>query len=489
MQEHSAPPGTPAFVSPIEVEFSPARQRLLRASDLVAALSYALDITEGQPPGHAARTCLIGTRLAELIGLDQDSRSDLFYALLLKDLGCSSNAAKMCYLFSADDRAVKRDLKTVDWPKMSESFKFLTKTVAPTGSPVQRALKIAAMLIQGPQGAKKLVETRCERGAEIARGMGFSEGVANAIQQLDEHYNGQGHPKGLRGEEISLLARIAGFAQTVEVFYTHLGRDAALAMAKARSGVWFDPQLVAVFCGLGKSDRLWRELRSEQPHETVLRYEPTDRVRLIDERGVDAIALGFARVVDAKSPWTYRHSDEVAKIAQGMGEQLGFGAEELRALHRMALVHDLGKLGVSNAVLDKPGKPTDEEFAELKRHPRFTHDILRHAGCFGDLAEVAAAHHEKLDGRGYHRGIPAAELPIAARMLCVADMYEAMTASRPYRDGMPREKVLSILDQEAGVQVCADSVAALKAWLERHDFESRVNQQLSEVDRLLDELS
>ncbi|TWT31197.1 Cyclic di-GMP phosphodiesterase response regulator RpfG [Posidoniimonas corsicana] len=477
------------FVSPIAVGFSPTAKRTVKMSGLVAALSYSLDITEGQPPGHAARTCLIGMRLAELIGLPEADRSDLFYALLLKDLGCSSNASKMCYLFGADDRTVKRDLKSVDWPKMSESFKFLTKQVAPGGSPVQRALKIAAVMLQGPKGAQQLVETRCERGADIARSMGFSEGVALAILHLDEHWDGQGHPQGRQGLEISPLARIAGLAQTYEVFLSQLGRDAADSMAVARRGGWFEPALVDALTGLAADDRLWIELASATPDEAVAVYEPADRVMMIDEAGIDRVAEGFARVVDAKSPWTFRHSDEVAKIAVGMGEQLGFTAVELRALRRMALLHDLGKLGVSNAVLDKPGKPTDDEFRQLQQHPRFTHDILARAGCFQDLAHVAAAHHEKLDGRGYHRGIPAGELPIGARMLCVADMYEAMTASRPYRDGMPQEKVLGILDAEAGTQVCADSVASLKSWLESNQLESRVEDQMQAIEQLMVELA
>ncbi|TWT77318.1 Cyclic di-GMP phosphodiesterase response regulator RpfG [Posidoniimonas polymericola] len=480
---------TPELTSPIAVGFSPDVERKVKMSGLVAALSYALDITEGQPAGHAARTCLIGMRLAELLGLPVADRSDLFYALLLKDLGCSSNASKMCYLFGADDRTVKRDLKSVDWPKMSESFKFLTKQVSPEGSPVQRALKIAAMLLKGPKGAQQLVETRCERGAEIARGMGFSDGVALAITHLDEHWDGQGHPEGRQGLEISPLARIAGLAQTFEVFHAQLGRDAALAMAATRSGGWFEPALVELLAALPADDRLWADLRSGEPDQLVTQYEPDDRVMMIDELGVDRVAEGFAQVVDAKSPWTFRHSDEVARIAVGMGERLGFTPAEQRAIRRMALLHDLGKLGVSNAVLDKPGRPTDDEFAQLKRHPRYTHDILVRAGCFQDLADVAAAHHEKLDGRGYHRGIPAAELPIGARLLCVADMYEAMTASRPYREGMPQEKVLGILDSEAGTQICPESVASLKLWLSHAEFESRVNDQMQALDRLMDELT
>lgn len=462
--------------------------RSVRMSDLVGALSYALDITEGQPQGHAARTCLIGMRIAELMDLDDATKSDLFYGLLLKDLGCSSNASKMCYLFGADDRTIKRDLKTIDWAKMSQSVKFLREQVAPGGSTVERIMKIAAMAIQGPSGAKQLVQTRCERGADIARKMGFSEATGRAIQQLDEHWDGKGHPYGKCGEEIDPLARISGFAQTIEVFTAQLGRDAAIAMATTRSGTWFDPALVDIFLSIPADDKLWTQLTVENPHQVITTYEPKDRVFFIDEEGADRVAEAFGEVVDAKSPWTFKHSSEVAKIAVGISDVLGFSPDEQRIVRRMGLLHDVGKLGVSNTILDKPGRPTNEEFEALKTHPDHTQRILSQAGCFADVAELAAAHHEKLDGRGYHRGIEATQLPLCARLLGVADMYEAMTADRPYRDGMPVEKVLRILNEEAGSAICAESVEALEKWLERGQAEVRIDAQLQATQRLVSEL-
>ena len=344
------------------------------------------------------------------------------------------------------------------------------------------------MLIQGPSGAKDLVKTRCERGADIARDLGFSQASAEAILQLDEHWDGNGHPEGRAGEEIALSARIICLAQTFEVFHSQLGRDAAVAMAVGRSGKWFDPQLVSIVRALSPADQLWEELASESPHELVSAYEPADRVITVGEDKVTKIAKGFARVVDAKSPWTCRHSEEVSKIAVGIGEQLGLSKDELHAISIMGLVHDLGKLGVSNAVLDKPGRPTDDEFRQLQEHPRHTFNILNLTNSFGEIAHIAAAHHEKLDGSGYHRGIAKEDLPLGSQLLCVADMYEAMTAARPYREGMPREKVLGILGKEAGSLVCPDSVAALAAWLDRNEFETRVSDQLDAVDRLVSEV-
>jgi len=143
------------------------------------------------------------------------------------------------------------------------------------------------------------------------------------------------------------------------------------------------------------------------------------------------IAEAFARVIDAKSPWTFEHSNGVAEAATTIASALGFSDDEVRTLRRAALLHDVGKLGVSSLILDKPAKLTDMEFAVIRRHPLLTEQILQRVGCFRPLVAVAAAHHERLDGSGYHQGIGGSELSLAARVLCVADVFDALRASRP----------------------------------------------------------
>jgi HD-GYP domain-containing protein (c-di-GMP phosphodiesterase class II) len=460
----------------------------IRLSEVIAAMSYALDITEGQPQGHAARTCLIGMRIAQQIGLPAVDQSALFYALLLKDLGCSSNAAKMCYLFGADDRKVKRDIKTVDWPKMSDSFKFVQDQVSPTGSRLEKLLKIVSMALQGPSGPKKLVQTRCERGAHIARQLGFPEATATAILHLDEHWNGKGHPQGLKGQQITLLGRILGLAQTLEVFFTQQGLTSAIDIANDRRGRWFDPALVDAFLSITGDTDFWLRVHRPQPFKEVAAFEPPDAMLTVDEPRLDTIAQAFASVVDAKSPWTYKHSAGVADIAVGIAESLDFSPRQLREVRRMGLLHDIGKLGVSNMTLDKPGKLTDEEFTELKKHPAFTEEIVGRVAGLSELAEAAGSHHEKLNGRGYHRGIEAGKLPLASRLLTVADIFEALTAARPYREGIPVEKVLEMLAADAGPVICPESYEGLKRWIERKSFATRVDAQLEAVEKLVSEL-
>ena len=171
---------------------------------------------------------------------------------------------------------------------------------------------------------------------------------------------------------------------------------------------------------------------------------------MADEARLDDVAEAFAKVIDAKSPWTYRHSNGVADIASVVGERLGLGVPARRELRRAALLHDLGKLGVSNLILDKPAKLTETEWAAMRRHPAHTLEILTRVGCFRHLAAAAAAHHERLDGRGYHLGLEAGSIALEARILCAADICDALRASRPYRAGLPVERVLEIMGREAG---------------------------------------
>jgi HD-GYP domain-containing protein (c-di-GMP phosphodiesterase class II) len=178
----------------------------------------------------------------------------------------------------------------------------------------------------------------------------------------------------------------------------------------------------------------------------------------------------------------------VAEISVGVAQQFGCTPELQRDVRRAALLHDIGKLGVSNAILDKPGKPTDEEFAQIRLHPDYTQQILEQVSAFQTLADVASAHHERLDGRGYHRRLDGTALPWVARVLAVADICEAMSAKRPYRDAMPWERIRQIMSNDAGAGIDPECFSALERWLERNQMESRVQDQMREVDRLLAEL-
>ncbi len=431
-------------------------------SRVVGALSFALDITEGEPPGHAVRGCAIGMRIAAELGLDDDARSDLFYALLLKDAGCSANSAKMAALFGADDHVAKRTSKRVDWSGKLPAFLWSVRTVAPGDGIRARLQRLNAIRTEG-EVTRALMRARCDRGAEIVRMAGFTAGTAEAIRGLDEHWDGGGQPRGARGEEIPLAARILCLSQTTEIFHRAGGVRAAWAVARRRRGRWFDPALVDALGAFRDDSRFWAELEDGD----VARWEPADRVLHADDARLDAISLAFAGVVDAKSPWTYRHSDRACLVALDLAETLGVDPGTLRDMRRAALLHDIGKLAISNRILDKPGPLTADEFARVRQHPAITEQVLRRVPGCEHVAAMAAAHHERLDGGGYPLGLTGDELTIPMRVLAVADVYEALTSERPYRRAMTSDEALGIMRVDVPHRLDPDAFATLERLLDR----------------------
>jgi len=446
----------------VEMELVRGGAGQVRQSEVIAALSHALDMTEGHPVGQAERTCLIGMRLAHELQLDAEDSYALYYALLLKDVGCSSSAARMCELFGTDDIALKTHGKLVDWTKPVQVARYASQHVPPGGR-IARAQRTLSVLRSLVAEGKAIVETRCDRGAAIVRSLGFPDASADAVWALDEYWDGRGQPTGMAGDDIPLLARIACLSQTAEVFFATHGLAAAQEMVRERSGRWFDPQVSEAFLAIGPGDRLWADLVSDDVAALVLALEPADRVLVLDAAGIDNICEAFADVIDAKSPFTARHSRGVATYAGLIGSTLGFTDEDLRELNRAGMLHDIGKLGIPNTILDKPAKLTDDEFARMRLHPAYTETILAGIPAFAGFAAVAAAHHERIDGRGYHRGVPAGDLPVSARALAVADVFEALTADRPYRGPMDPDEALAICRRDAGKHLdpaCVDALAA-----------------------------
>lgn len=424
--------------------------------------------------GHSVRSCMIGMRLAAEIGLSVAEQGDLYYALLLKDAGCSSNSSKLFHILSADEIRAKRDVKLTDWTRVGwESLHYALTHVA-TGSPFLERIKTLVRVAAKQQTEScALVKIRCERGASIARRIGFPEPVAQAIHSLDEHWSGGGYPDGLRHEEIPLFSRIMNLSQTLEVFLVEGGGETAMEVARKRSGRWFDPDLVRAAASVAKQGLLWVGLNREHLIDQALELEPEERRMLADEATIENICQAFAEIIDTKSPFTYRHSSGVAEVAVGISRQLDLSEEDITFIRRAALVHDLGKLSVSNSILEKPAALNQDEWKVVKQHPYYTFEILRRIPGFEELSEVAGAHHEKLDGSGYYANLSADQLSLEMRILTVADIFDALSAKRPYRDAMPPEHVFATMRKDAPQKIDAQCLDALMLYTERstsHDL-------------------
>lgn len=451
MQQHRQP--TPA---PFTTD-----ARGLKLSELISALSHALDVTEGQPMGHCVRCCWIGMHIGREVGLEPQQLWELYYTLLLKDLGCSSNAARICELYMTDDLDFKRDFKQVG-DNLSQVVRFVLQHTGLKAGLAERFKGVLNILKNGTEISRQLIQTRCQRGAEIARLLRFSEDIAQGIYNLDEHWNGQGKPAGVAGLEIPVYARIALLAQVVDVFFTADSKDAALAEASSRSGQWFDPALVAALQRLAPQEAFWATLTSPAIDQAVAALEPSAYEVPLDDDYLDDIATAFGQVVDSKSPYTSGHSTRVALYTDMIAESMGLEPQRRRWLKRGALLHDVGKLGVSNSVLDKAGKLDEAEWAEVRQHAALTESILSRISAFSELARIAGAHHERLDGGGYPRGLLAADIAMETRIITTADIFDAITAERPYRGAVPVDQTLVMMAKTVGTALDPVCFEALK---------------------------
>jgi len=433
----------------------------LKLSELIGSLSYALDLTEGQPAGHCVRSCWIGMNIGRDAGMSSEQLWELYYTLLLKDVGCSSNAARICELYMTDDRLFKHDFKATG-DSVPQLLGFVFKHAGMKAGLAERFRTVLTMIRDGRELGREFISTRCQRGAEIARLLRFPERVAAGIYSLDEHFNGKGSPAGLAGEAIPVYARIALLAQVVDVIHTAEGREAALAEVRARSGSWYDPRLVAAFERVAQSDAFWSTLSAPDMDKIVFAMEPREHTIPLDDDYLDDIAIAFGQVVDSKSPYTSGHSARVSLYTDMIAEELGLNAARRRWLRRGAMLHDVGKLGVSNRVLDKAGALDRDEWAAVRMHAEYTESILSRIDAFAELARIAGAHHERLDGGGYPRGLSGDQIELETRIITTADIFDAITAERPYRGAIPVPQALEMMEKTVGTALDPRCFAALQ---------------------------
>ncbi len=434
----------------------------LAFSELISALSLALDITEGQPQGHCIRVCWIGFHIGQELGLKDQDLWDLYYTLLLKDLGCSSNAARICELYMTDDLHFKHNYKTLN-TSLAQVVRFVLNNTGLQKSLAEKFKVILNIMKNGENLTQELVQTRCDRGAEIAKDLRFNRSVCDGIRNLDEHWDGTGKPDNKTQNDIPIFSRIALLSQIVDVFYQVSGKKGAIKEILFRSGTWFDPSVVSAFENVAKSGMFWDDLDSQSMQSKILGLEPANYSVMLDEDYLDEIASAFGQIVDSKSPYTAGHSERVALYVDLIAKKLGFDKSLRRWLKRGALLHDLGKLGVSNSILDKPSGLTDDEWQQMRRHPGYTEEILARISAFSELAVVAGAHHERMDGKGYPKKLSGDVITMATRAITTADIFDALTAERPYRAAMPIDESIAIMEGMVGTAIDRECLDALKS--------------------------
>jgi HD-GYP domain-containing protein (c-di-GMP phosphodiesterase class II) len=413
-----------------------------RLADLLTALSLTTDVAMGQPMEKAIRATVVATEIARHLALSEGDVADVYYTTLLKHLGCTATMHEDAGLFGPDVPGMRRVAERTDVASLREMLGFAR--VAGRGAGLARPRFLLRAATAGKEQQNSIFRAVCEVAARTARRLGLGEGVSTALDQTIERWDGKGGPRGLRGESISLAARIAEPATQAIIFHGLGGAEAALEMVGRRAGGWFDPAVVEAFGAVGPA--ALERLDREDPWIAVLGAEP-EPVRLVSSDRLDRVAEAFGDLVDLATPYTLGHSSGVADLACVAADRLGLPDDG--TVRRAALFHDIGRTAVSVAVWEKPGPLTTAEWEQVRLHPYTTERILSRSVVLEPIGRVAGMHHERRDGSGYHRGATASEVPPAGRLLAAADAYQAMTQRRPHRAALDPAHAAETLLAEA----------------------------------------
>ncbi len=429
-----------------------------RLAELLAAISLGTDLGMGQPMEHVLRQCLIALRLAERIGLTESERGVVYYVSLVAWVGCHIDAYEQAKWFG-DDLVLKHDFRHTDMSGTATASAFMLKHLG-HGRPLpERARLSVGFMTDGRKAAASILENHWLAADDLAAQLGLGEDVRRGIEQTFERWDGKGIPKGASGQEISPTARLVNLADVVEVYQRSAGVDAAISVARERSGTQFDPDLVEVFCT--EAPMLFSDLDLTKSWDAVIAAEPALGIELTEEE-FGAALEAIADFTDLKSPYTLGHSRAVADLAGAGARSLGLPEHDASVVRQAGLVHDLGRLGVSNAVWDRQGELSQAEMERVRLHPYLTERMLASSPALAPLGTIAAQHHERMDGSGYPRGLPGRDLSPAVRILGAADTYHARLEPRPHRAARSPHEAASELKAEVRAgRLDGDAVAAV----------------------------
>jgi HD-GYP domain-containing protein (c-di-GMP phosphodiesterase class II)/DNA-binding CsgD family transcriptional regulator len=425
----------------------------IRVAEVFAALSLTTDLASGVPVEKGLRTCVVATAFGAALGLDEPDRLALFHASLLRSIGCTSYSPENAALF-VDDRAFQAALKRLD-PGDPAVFSAQLARFGDWAPTRQRELagrfaEIAATV--GPRAAG----TGCEVSRALGARLALPPAAVDALDDVYERWDGLGIPLGKRGEQLSLIGRVVHVAEQAVFAHADGGRAAAIAEVTRRAGGHLDPDLAAAF--VEDADALLSGLDAPDLLAAVVAAEPGPGADA--GAGLDGLCAALAVVVDLKGTHLVGHSGHVVAVTDAAAALAGIA--DRVALRAAAHLHDLGRAAVSSAVWDRPGPLGPADWERVRLHAYWTDRILRRCPGLAPLADLAAAHHERCDGSGYHRGVRSSDLPFAARLLAAADVFAAATEPRPHRPALTTEAARALLlDEVAAGRLDADAAAAV----------------------------
>jgi putative nucleotidyltransferase with HDIG domain len=358
----------------------------ISSRSLIEGLSYALDLAEKSYFSHSKHVAYLSIMIAKDLNLSIEQQEDIYYTALLHDIGASNTY---------------------------------------------------------------LIEEHCVIGKNILLGLPIKKKLADYLYYHHEYFNGTGVFE-LKGNEIPLPSQIIAIS---DLFDKRFGTIPELNLdAINEIKIWldmnqelFNPKILDVFYGLIKREYILLDYFSSEFNNVLLR-KINIQGHYLDFEGVRAFVHAFSEIIDRRSPFTYEHSKGIAKLVNKITTGLGYDYEIQKKMYVAALLHDTGKLAISNDIIDKNGKLDERERYQMNKHTYYTRWILQQIEGFEEITEYAANHHEKLNGNGYPLHLSSDQIGILDRVMAICDIYQALTEDRPYRNKMPMDKVWSIID-------------------------------------------
>jgi HD-GYP domain-containing protein (c-di-GMP phosphodiesterase class II) len=415
----------------------------IRTAELVGALSLATDLGTGQPLEHALRTAVLAVRLGELAGVSGDELRDTYYVSLLHGSGCTSNSHEATQLFG-EDIMHRAAFFLIDPADPEQVLAFYRTHVGP-GRPAEVRERMIEAALSSPERARESFAAMCEVAQRFARWLELGPGVVAPLEYVFARWDAKGPSGGVGGEALPLPSRLLHVARDYSLFLSAAGADDARSVLAQRAGAAYDPSLAEL--GARHFGEVCAELDDTRMWEHALESEPFPQARLSGD-GIDAGFAAFAALTGLKSPWLREHSTGVADLAEAAAWRLGLQAQDVAFLRRAALAADLGRVGVSNAIWEKPEPLGFGEWERVRLHPHFTERAFAQSQALAPIGLLAGSHHERLDGSGYHRGLRGSALDQTGRILAAADCYTAMRAARPYRPALEPEAAETELRRE-----------------------------------------
>ena len=446
-------------------EVPPSRREpagTIRTTDVLGALSAASDLALGMPEGHAARSCYLGMVLANRLDLSPEEKTTVYYSELLMDAGCTSWAGYVATALMGDEIEARRDFYFYrDARNPFDVLGWLQQYMA-VGAPAHvRARRILDFSMHGKEFAREALKNTAEVARRFADRLGMPDEVARTLWAVFEQWDGKG-PNRARGDAIPLASRIVAVTSLVEAFHAVGGRTAAIRVAQARNGTVFDPVLVEAFLDVARDQAFWAGFEEERVWETVAAMEPRSPSRFLPPERLVDVAMAFADFADLKSFYAAGHSRRVGDLAVRIARRM-LGQSDVDVVRLAGLTHDLGLVAVPSFVLHKP----QEEFSaadweRLRLHPYYAERILSRIPAFSAVIPLVGAHHERLDGQGYYRGLTGSQIPPGARIIAVADRFDELTHSRPGQPPLDVPSALERLYADAGKAYSTECIRSLE---------------------------